>query len=124
MEYNPRISPKSRTRTIVFRRKGRKVKISPLNNKSSSRVKSLRESSFQIHGPRLFNTLPKYLRNMKHCGVDEFKEKLDHFLSKIPDEPKVGQLVPACCNLVTIQPSNSLVDQIRVTCQEGMAAGT
>ena len=74
---NPGLEP------LFSEEKGQKVKISPLNNKSSSRVKSLRESSFQIHGPRLFNTLPNYLRNMKLCGVDEFKEKLDHFLSKM-----------------------------------------
>ena len=50
----------------------------------------MRNQSFQVAGPRLFNCLPKYLRNTKNCSIEEFKEKLDAFLTRVPDEPKVN----------------------------------
>ena len=53
-----------------------------------------REDSFQTAGPKLFNCLPKYIRNLKGIGVDEFKEHLDLFLSSVPDEPKIGGAMP------------------------------
>ena len=37
-----------------------------------------------------FNCLPKWLRNNKSLTQDEFKEKLDDVLSKVPDEPRIG----------------------------------
>ena len=98
--------------------RGRECKIPPVKSCSSERIKSLREASFQIHGPRLFNSLPQYLRKLSKCGVAEFKEKLDSFLTKIPDQPKMGDLYPACCDQRTSSPSNSLVDQIRLFMKE------
>ena len=74
--------------------------------------KFLRESKLN-ELPQLFNILPKYLRNMSKCGVLDFKEALDKFLTKIPDQPKVGGLIPSTCDLFTLSPSNSLVDQVR-----------
>ena len=94
--------------------KGRLVKIPPLCPRSTARTRTLRESSLNVHGARLFNSLPQYLRDKTNCDILEFKEKLDSFLSKIPDQPKIGNLVPACCDQNTGAPSNSLVDQIRL----------
>ena len=37
--------------------------------------------SFQVMGPRIFNTLPKVIRNMTKCGIEEFKSVLDMFLT-------------------------------------------
>ena len=99
---------------------GQKCRIPTL--KGTERIRTIRESSFQVHGPKLFNSLPLFLRKMTKCGVLEFKEKLDNYLTRIPDEPKVGQLYPACCDQVTSNPSNSLVDQIRLCQRE--ARGT
>ena len=93
--------------------KGRLVKIPPLCPRSSARVRTLREASLNVHGGRLFNALPQSLRNMHNCDISMFKEKLDIFLAKIPDEPKIGTLTPDCCDQLTAQPSNSLVDRIR-----------
>ena len=45
------------------------------------RIQTLRDQSFQVNGPRLFNCLPKNLRDMKRVTIDEFKEKLDNFLA-------------------------------------------
>ena len=41
------------------------------------------------------------------------KEKLDKFLSNIPDETNVEGLTPATCDLYSAAPSNSIIDQNR-----------
>ena len=46
----------------------------------------LMSSNFYFHGPKLFNCLPKHLRNLSGCSKDFFKNKLDKFLSTLPDE--------------------------------------
>ena len=60
-----------------------------------------------IRGPRLFNELPKYLRNVTDVTVDTFKKKLDSYLVQLPDEPTVDGYYGrrAAC-------SNSLLDVI------------
>ena len=55
----------------------------------------------------MFNCLPKEIRNMKGCGVDEFKENLDKFLQTIPDEPKIGGAMP-----MNLRQSNSIIHQM------------
>ena len=92
--------------------KGRLVKIPSLCSKSSARVRTLREGSLSVHGARLFNALPQSIRDFRSCDIIQFNEKLDCFLSKIPDHPKIGTLVPDCCDYITAQPSNSLIDHI------------
>ena len=66
-----------------------------------------REESFQVAGPKLFNCLPKSIRNLKRIGVEEFKEQLDQFLSTVPDEPKIGGAMPLNC-----EKSNSVTHQV------------
>ena len=94
-------------------RTGRKCTIPPVKSKTRQSLKSLRYQSFQVHGPQLFNSLPKYVRNTTKCGVEEFKEKLDQYLSNIPDQPKIGTLIPPTCDQFSLSPSNSIVDQVR-----------
>ena len=96
-------------------RLGRICSIPKLVNTSSSKIKTLRENCFQVHGPRLFNCLPIQLRNLTRCTVDEFKAQLDKVLSMVPDEPEVSgcQYTPRACDQFTGKPSNSLIDQIR-----------
>ena len=88
-------------------RRGIEVMIPNLNKKS------IREQSFQVHGGKLFNSIPKNLRNMAENNVDEFKEKLDLFLQSIPDEPKVEGYVPSACDDLTAKPSNSIIFQCK-----------
>ena len=78
-----------------------------------TRIQNLREKSFHISGPQLFNILPQNIRNMTKCSIDDFKLALDKFLSKIPDEPNIsGQhYTPRACNQNTGKPSNSVIDQ-------------
>ena len=74
-------------------------------------VQNRREKSFQVHGAKLFNILPKKLINSKSKEIEEFKSLLDNFLQFIPDEPKVGEYVPSACDQITLKPSNSLICQ-------------
>ena len=74
-------------------------------------VQALREKSFQIHGAKLFNALPKNLRNSNVNNIEDFKSLLDKYLESIPDEPKVGDYIPSACDQVTMKPSNSLICQ-------------
>ena len=92
-------------------RRGREIKIPPLRGKSS--VRTLRDQSFQVNGPKLFNSIPKKVRNLTKVSVGEFKEQLDKFLEMIPDQPNVDGLTPTACNLYNAAPSNSIVDQAR-----------
>ena len=91
-------------------RRGRLCEIP--QSKGRQAVKSLRENSFQVAGPRLFNSLPKSLREIKKSSKLEFKEQVDLFLATLPDHPNIGDLTPNICSQVTVKPSNSLVDVI------------
>ena len=73
----------------------RKVKVPNIKTGAKASAKALREQTFQVHGPQLFNSLPPYLRNMRKCSVEIFKEELDKYLMTIPDEPSVPGLTPA-----------------------------
>ena len=84
-------------------RMGRMCKVPALKPKERKK----RENSFQIAGPKLFNCLPKSIRNLKNIGVEEFKENLDLFLSTVPDEPKIGGAMPLNC-----EKSNSVTHQV------------
>ena len=95
----------------VSERRGRCVNVPTL--KGSKRIQNLREQSFQVHGPKLFNCLPHTIRNITRVSVEDFKEKLDQYLSTIPDEPNVDGLTPGTCDLYTAKPSNSIIDQSR-----------
>ena len=89
-------------------RRGRICKVPICRGKQS--IKTLREQSFQVAGPKVFNSLPKYLRKIKRNSSVDFKEELDLFLAKLPDQPHIGDQVPHICDQVTAKPSNSLVD--------------
>ena len=75
------------------------------------RHRTLREKSLLTEGPRLYNCLPRHLRD--HTGTyDSFKAALDNFLQIIPDEPSVGDLLAGGINQLCL-PSNSLRDWTR-----------
>ena len=78
-------------------RNGRMCKIPSISTKSRKSVQSIREQSFQVNGPQLFNSIPASIRNMTKCGIEDFKMKLDKFLENVPDEPNVRGLVPGAC---------------------------
>ena len=49
----------------------------------------LRDSTLTIQGAKLFNAMPKNIRNLKNIPVDKFKNALDKHLQTIPDEPQI-----------------------------------
>ena len=59
-------------------------KASPL---APPKAQKMRENSFAVKGPKLYNLLPSHLRNSSFDTIDAFKRQLDKFLSSIPDEP-------------------------------------
>ena len=89
-------------------RLGRRCAVPGLRPGGRAAVQTLREASFQVDGPRLFNTLPKKLREIR-TSQDDFKEALDQYLMSVPDQPKMASLVPAACDQLTGRPSNSLL---------------
>ena len=70
-------------------RRGRFCTVPAINLRSPRQIQAIRDASFGIRGPRLFNTLPIHVRNLSGCSVDAFKNKLDKFLSTVPDEPQI-----------------------------------
>ena len=86
-------------------RRGRLAHLSPLKNQSPTAVKRAREASLKIKGAKLFNTIPKELRDMNGESVDQFKCQLDTWLAAVPDQPTVPNRQRAAA-------SNSLLDQL------------
>ena len=69
-------------------RRGRLAAVNPLDPHAPPAVKRARESSLKVKGSKLFNVIPKVLRDMNGT-VDQFKAGLDKWLSSIPDQPTV-----------------------------------
>ena len=88
----------------LHERNGRTMTLPTVLNSTPRTIQKIRDSSLTVHGAKLFNCLPKAIRNSTNCSVLEFKSKLDRFLSGIPDEPRVTGYTHKCCSI-----SNSLV---------------
>ena len=70
-------------------RYGRICVVPPVVTAPKNRLQRLREGSFCVKGPQLFNSLPSHLRNMTGVSHLEFKNELDKFLWTIADEPLI-----------------------------------
>ena len=68
-------------------------------------AQSLQENAITVFGPRLYNSLPKYLRDIESVKTEKFKFELDEFLDTIPDLPKMP-------NYVTASGSKGILDQL------------
>ena len=68
-------------------------------------AQSLQENAITAFGPCLYNSLPKYLRDIESVKTQKIKFELDKFLEFIPDEPKMP-------NYVTSLASNSILNQL------------
>ena len=71
----------------------------------STDVKHARERFLNVHGAKCFNLLPKSLRNENSADFPLFKNHLDIFLARIPDQPTMAGLARAAV-------TNSLLDQV------------
>ena len=55
--------------------------------------------------PRLYNSLPKYLRDIESVKIEKFIFELDKFLELFPDQPKIPHYVTAAGR-------NCIIDQL------------
>ena len=90
------IVPNFGVEVIDNERTGRYCRIPTIRSTVPHRINNLRFKSMAVNGPRIFNSLPRNLRNMSSCSVDSFKGSLDKYLSVIPDEPRVQGLTKYC----------------------------
>lgn len=89
----------------VNSRNGRYCVIPTIRSSASHKTRTIRFISMGVNGPRLFNCLPRQLRNITGCSVNSFKAALDNHLATIPDEPRLAKLVKFCSKA-----SNSLTE--------------
>ena len=86
-------------------RRGRSCKVPNVLPSATHRIQGIRRASLGIKGPRLFNCLPKCLRNLTGVSTGVFKSKLDKYLKSLPDEP----LIPGYTRYRLVD-SNSILD--------------
>ena len=85
----PNLPDRSKVFTKQTFRTGRLCVIPPTPTFTKNRLQRLREGSFCVNGPKLFNTLPSNLWNMTQVSQMDFKNKLDKFLWTVADEPLI-----------------------------------
>ena len=66
--------------------------------------------SFAVHSAKLFNCLPKEIRDLTNCSKDVFKKHLDNYLRTVPDEPQISGYT-----LFKRADSNSVIDMINLS---------
>ena len=79
------------------------MQLAPLNNASPSAVKRAREASLQVKGAKLFNCIPRGLRDTFSGTAEQFKAGLDKWLA---DQPTIPGRQRA-------DVTNSLLDQVQ-----------
>ena len=108
-------------------RRGRLCKIPVISSAAPCSIKTIRSSFLPSKGPRLFNVLPKKVRNLSGCETLSFKRELDRFLASVPDQP----LVPGLTQCRRIE-TNSVTDWVNspyllkqdTQCQNRKSPGT
>ena len=105
-QMSPNLEGRDRITMYRSGRRGLLCRVPSFGTTARSRFATIREASFAINGPRLFNSIPAELRDYTG-SVDSFKRQLDIFLSSVIDKPPLpGYHQPAV--------SNSIVEQLRV----------
>ena len=89
-------------------RRGRYCQVPHDSRSGTTAPQNLRLSSFAVHAPRLFNSLPDYIRNTTDCSLNVFKGLLDKFLASVPDEPLIRGYTA-----YRRADTNSLLDMVR-----------
>ena len=57
--------------------------------RGNGKTRSIHEASLSVHGSKLFNALPKQIRDTTNVSIAKFKRALDAYLAHIPDEPQI-----------------------------------
>ena len=103
---NPREAEDGGIKVRYHIRHGRKCYRTGINAPTAF-LRKLQNQSFLIHGPKVFNSVPKNIRNITQCSVEVFKRKLDGWLNSLPDEP------PTSGSERTRAESNSIPHQVQ-----------
>ena len=72
-----------------------------------AKLSKTRDSSFNIHALKLFNALPRHIRNASSISLQSFKRAVDLCLREIPDEPQLPNYT-----ICRRAPSNSIIHMI------------
>ena len=108
----PNMTGANKITTYKHIRRGLLCNIVPVNNRCLSSIRSIKENSFCVRGPRLFNELPYELREF-NGSLDTFKHMLDVWLKLIPDKPVLPHYFqPAAGNSVIEQLAQLRVQRI------------
>ena len=70
-------------------RRGRLCEVKTIPHSAPTPVQRAVEASLAVKGAKLFNLVPKEIRNIDSKKINVFKRELDKFLTDIPDEPTV-----------------------------------
>ena len=70
-------------------------------------AQSLQENAITVFWPRLYNSLPKYLRDIESVKTVKFKFEFDKFLELIPDQPKILNYDTASGSMQHPRPAHS-----------------
>ena len=89
---------------VVNPRRGRLADVHLVPSHIPPAVRKAREASLPVKGAKLFNLIPKELRDMTGTAL-QFKAGLDKWLTNIPDQPTVNGRQRAA-------KTNSLLDQV------------
>ena len=99
---SPNFEGRTRIQTVNSERRGILCLV-PSLVRTRQRIMTLRESSFPILGPRLYNCIPPEVRAC-NGSLDVFKSKLDNFLQSVPDRPCMpGYYQDAALNSILVQ---------------------
>ena len=98
------------------KRLGRLCDIRPIKSRALTRVKTIKENSFGTLGPKLYNELPKNIRNTNYPSLEKFKKDLDNFLGTILDQPSLPHYHRRAA-------SNSIIDQLAQERADGLYSG-
>ena len=66
-------------------RRGRHCSIPSINN--TGKLDTIYRSSVAVHGAKLFNAMPRHIRDATSIPIEKFKKLLDSHLALVPDQP-------------------------------------
>ena len=90
--------------SFVSPRRGRLLHVAQYHRQAPAAVRQAKEASLLVQGARLFNLLPRHIRDVSTGTIEQFKGLLDSWLENIPDQPTIPEAQRAA-------QSNSLIDQ-------------
>ena len=85
----PNISAQSNRQIQTYQhvRHGRLCVVPEPSRAAKTHIKTLVNNSFVVRALKLFNAIPKYIRKITDCDVAAFKNELDVYIRRLPDEP-------------------------------------